>query len=93
MGQGLLGLARSLVRRDDLDEGVIDFEVKGLNGETGRIDLVDILNDKLVGRKQILRQEGRGRALMDESAYAAVEEAYGELHDELIRAASVLAPA
>jgi hypothetical protein len=93
LGEGLLGLARSLVRRDDLNEGVIDFEVKGLNGETGRVDLVDILNDKLVGRKQILRQDGRGRALNDASAYSAVEEAYGELHDELIRAASVWAPA
>ncbi len=88
----MLDLARSLSRRDDLREGVVQFEVTGLNGETGTIDLVDVLSDKLVARRQIVRQAGRGRGLDDASAYAAIDDAHRELEEELVRAASVWAP-
>lgn len=88
----LLDLARGLSRRDDLQEGALKFEVRGLNGETGRVDLVDVLSDKLVTRRRILRQSGRGRGLDDANAYAAIDDAYGELEDELLTAASVWAP-
>lgn len=92
ISHSLLDLARRLSRRDDLQEGVVKFEVGGLNGETGRVDLVDVLSDKLVTRRRILRQSGRGRGLDDDDAYAAIEDAYHELEDELLRAASVWAP-
>lgn len=89
LGDDLLGVARRLVRREELVEGMIDFEVKGLNGETGQIDLVDVLNDKLVSRKSILRSDSRSRALDDSSAYEAIESAFAELHDDLVTAASI----
>lgn len=42
-----------------------------------------MLSDKLIVRKQIIRQGERSRALDSTSAYAAIEAAFAEVRDEL----------
>ena len=86
----LLHAARYLVHRPDLRDETSKFEVKGVRRDTGAVELVDLLRDQLVAREAIVRQSERGRALRSESAYRAIERAYGELEDELVLAASVV---
>ena len=57
---------------------------------TGRIEALDLLSDKLIVRKQILREDESSRALNSEAAFGAIEEAYTELRPELLTASSVI---
>jgi hypothetical protein len=90
IGEGMLGVARRLARRPDLREGAINFEVRGFNGVTEHVELVDILSDRLIATRRILRESARSRALDRWATYAAIEDGYREMRDDLIRAASVL---
>lgn len=87
----VLGFVRTLLHRDDLQENAERFVVKGFDRDAERVEELDLLNDKLVTKKSIIRQNGRSRALNDASAYEAVEEAFNELRDELLQAAGVVA--
>jgi hypothetical protein len=86
----LLSAVRHLLQREDLRSEVSRFIVKGFNAATERVDLVDVLSDQLIVKKQIpLLEDTRTRALDPGSAYKAIEEAYGELEEQLITAAGV----
>lgn len=88
LAQRVLQTARQLAGRSDLRENAQEFTVKGLNGRTSSIEVVDVLRDQLIARKQIVKLEGRSRALDDEAAYRAIEEAYAELRQDLDAAAA-----
>lgn len=83
----LLRSVRQLARRGDLRENSSRFVVRGLNHETERVDAIDVLKDRLISVKSILREDERTRALSARSAYAAIEEAYGELREDVEQAA------
>jgi hypothetical protein len=86
----LLSAVKHLVRREDLRSEVSRFVVKGLNTATEQVDLVDVLSDLLIAKKQVsLLEDNRSRALNPMSAYNAIEEAYSELKDRLSVAAGV----
>ncbi|HVW79890.1 MAG TPA: hypothetical protein VHB69_02985 [Mycobacteriales bacterium] len=91
LGRRALEAVKQLAGRSDLQENVEEFQVKGPETETGGVLPIDLLSDELVVAKRILRVDGRTRALRDVEAYAAIEEAYTELKDELDQAASVSA--
>ncbi len=88
LGDSLMGFVRRMVGRDDLHENAMQFTMSGLDTETQRSATLDLLSDKLVSTKRIIKQSQRSRALDTESAYAAVQEAYNELHDQLQAAAA-----
>jgi hypothetical protein len=75
--------------RGDLRDNASQFNVKGFNVETERIEELDILKDLLVSSKQIIRIDETSRAVNPADAYRAVEEAYEELRADLVRAAAV----
>lgn len=81
---------RNLAQRHDLHDNVLCFDVKGLDGESGRIELVDMLSDQLVVKKKIILHDGHTGSLDRASAYEAIEEAYAEVKDELISATEAL---
>jgi hypothetical protein len=91
LARRLLGAVRRLAALGDLRDEVGQFAVKGLNGQTGQVDLVDVLSDQLVARAQIICQDGQARALNSASAYAAIERAYADLRPQLRLAAGVSA--
>jgi hypothetical protein len=90
IAEGMLGVARRLAGRDDLREGAINFEVRGFNAETEHVELVDILSDRLIATRRILREGTRSRALDRWATYAAIEDGYTEMRNDLITAASAL---
>lgn len=85
----ILKTIKKLSLFNDIQSEARQFTIKGLNGETGNIDSIDLLNDQLIAKKKILCVDERSRALDSLSAFAAIEEAYEELKDELIVAAGV----
>jgi hypothetical protein len=85
----LLSTVRWLGQRRDLREEASRFIVKGFDGHADRVDAIDILKDQLISRKRIVLENERTRALVSESAYTAIEQAYSELRSELLVAAGV----
>jgi hypothetical protein len=87
--QRLLGMVRRLAALPDLRTEATHFSIKGLNGQTNQIDVVDLLSDQIATRAEILCQERQTRAVNSASAYAAIERAYAELRPQLLIAAGV----
>lgn len=85
----VLEFANSVASRDDLQENATKFTVKGVNVETGRVDTLDLLEDRLVSKRQMIGVGGNSRAIKADSAYGAIEDAYEDLRDELELAASI----
>lgn len=90
LGQGILRHIKQLAGLDGLEEGATAFKVKGRNPESGGEEIIDVLSDKLLSKKKILKQNERARSLDPTSAFSAIEEAYKELRDELERAPDLL---
>lgn len=80
---------KALARRRDLRENAERFQVKGKHDETNRVEIIDLLRDQLIARKQVLRLGERSRAVDADSAFSAIRAAYEELADNLRHAAGV----
>lgn len=78
----------SMAQRDGIHENATRFVVKGV-GPDGNVTELDLLEDRLVSRKKMLTTGKSSRAVKESSAYAAIEEAYAELKDELKLAAGI----
>ncbi len=87
--QRLIRPLKALARRRDLRENVEKFQVKGKHDETNRVEIIDLLRDQLIARKQVLRLGERSRAVDAHSAFQAIQLAHEELADELRIAAGV----
>jgi hypothetical protein len=85
----VIRLIRDLLGREDLRQNVLSLSVKGLDNHTGRIEQLDLLKDHLIAHKKIIRQDARTRAVDDEATYTAIEEAYDDLRDDVMLAASL----
>lgn len=85
----LLLSARRLVKRQDLHDGASRFIIKGFDEGTGRVEQLDLLNDKLIAKKRIIRLDKRTRALDPDSAYTAIQKSYEELYVQLMIAAGI----
>ena len=85
----LLGPIRSLVIREDLRDNVSKFQVKGRHSVTDKVETIDLLRDKLVLSRKMLRLGDRSRALDPSSAFDAIRSAYDELKDKLEVSASI----
>lgn len=87
----ILDAIRQLAPRDDLRQNAQRFTVRGLNGERQSIEEIDVLRDQLIARRQVVRLDDRSRAVRDDAAYGAIEDAYAELRTDLERAAAAAA--
>lgn len=67
----------------------LKLEVGGTNRETNRLDVVDLLSEKLISKKQIKLANSRDRILDKGATFDAIEEAYEELKDQLVDAAGL----
>jgi hypothetical protein len=90
LSKNLLTVAKQLFSRQDLRNGASRFIVTGYDGSTGRTEQLDLLNDKLIAKKEIvLLLEGRTWALDSNSAYAAIQASYDELYEQIKDAAGI----
>lgn len=86
----ILDFARSLGRDEDFLRSATKFKAKGTD-EHGNIEEIDLLNEQLVARKKMIKEDPHSRALVKESVYEAIEESYEELKEKITRAASIYA--
>lgn len=89
LDSGILRLLQRLAPRADLRENARTLKATVIDQETGRAEEIDLLRDELISQKKILRLHDRTRVLLRSDAYAKIEEAYAERHDDLAAAASV----
>jgi hypothetical protein len=89
LGNRMLQLTRRLARRQDIGEVASMFSVDVQWMENGASETVNLLDDRLVATRPVARSAGRGRAVDTQSAYAAIESAYGDLEEDLLEAASI----
>lgn len=89
LSQDLVSSALRIMGLPGAREGVSRFVIKGRDEATGQVEEVDVLSDKLISVKKIVRQGSQSRALDSASAYQAIEEAFSELRPELIQALGV----
>ncbi len=81
-------IARSLIRKRALREGGAKVSAEAVNDNNERIKL-DLLSDKLIAKRRILRQDNRTRALNRSATYEAIKSAYRALKSEFPRASTV----
>ena len=81
----LRGAPKTLARDRELRENAQRFQHDG----TGRVEIIDLLHDQLISRKQVLRIGARSRAIKADSAFEAISAAHDELGEYLRRAASL----
>jgi hypothetical protein len=89
LSRRVAGFVRRLAQRTDTRTEMSEFIVRGLDTQTGQVEVIDALNDHLIVKKQIIRESRRSRALDSSAAYTAIEQAYEELSEELEAAAAV----
>lgn len=89
IGDRILGFVRRAARHPRIREEATEFKVRGFDSSIGRPSVIDVLSDRLVTQKRMIRQDVRSRAVIAESAYTAIQEAYSELREELAAAISV----
>ena len=79
---------KGIVGLDRWREEVKTLKVKGYDETINKENTFDILSDRFVQSKGMIKQTPQGRAATPESAYQAINEAYTELRQELVSAAS-----
>lgn len=88
LGSKLINVAKTLITFKDMSNDVISGEIKG-RSDTGKMEVVDLLNAKLVAEKSIPRRGGRTSAPHKDFVYAAIEEAYNDFKDQFPSAVGV----
>jgi len=83
LADGLLDATLKLSKQRDIQYESMKFVVSGYDEEKQKIVSLDLLSDKLIVKKSILRVERRSKALNPKSAYNAIIAAYDELKDEI----------
>ena len=87
--KGLKAKILRLVGLNNLNESTQSFVVAGPSSETMKREEIDVLSDSLVALKRVKKVTVKGREVDSESAYLAIEEAYDDLHDQLVEAAAL----
>ncbi len=78
-----LNIARKLLGRNEFRENADRFQLRGKCVDTNRVETIDLLKDRLISTKRIVRMNERSRALNPESAFQAIREAYQELREDI----------
>jgi hypothetical protein len=64
--------------------------IRGYNEDKKRDDTINLLSDKLIVKRSILRLDYKSRALNSKAAFDAIIDAYEEIKDELLVAPSAI---
>ncbi|WP_146081601.1 hypothetical protein [Clavibacter michiganensis] len=78
LGKKILKGVKSLAARSELSENVVTFQTRGVNSETGKVETLDLLQDKLIFNRRIVTLGENTRAVDPHATFAAIQEAYQE---------------
>lgn len=88
LGTKVRDVAKRLLALRDTNNDVIKGEIKGYD-ESGELEVIDLLNAKLVVEKNIPRSKTRTNVPQSPLVYAAIEEAYNDMKDKIKSALGV----
>jgi len=71
------------ISRLDVRESIDALQIRGVDRETGRTQEFDLLQEFLVSKKKVARQDDIHRSVSTPAMYSAIEEAYHELRSEI----------
>ena len=86
----LKGPIMSLLKMPGFQAHAERFQIRGLCLDTGRVETLDLLSDRLVSTKRIVKINKRSRALDPASAFDAIRDAYHDLQPLLERSVSIV---
>jgi hypothetical protein len=89
LASGFMDSVKRLTGLPGLREQAKTFTVAGEEEGTGKQRVIDLLSDQLIAKKAILKADPKSRAVKSDSAFEAIEEAYAELRDQLVRVPGV----
>jgi hypothetical protein len=89
LSRQLINAARSLLSLSDITTEASKFKIAGHRSDIGRTDTIDLLNEQLIAKADVVRQSRRGRAVDSKSVYEAIHRAYTELRPRLEQAAGI----
>lgn len=87
--QKLKDAVKFVIRNPRVHQEAQKLVARGLNTETGESEKIDLLEDKLIVVKTVAKQMARGRLISSDSMYQAIETAYAEVKDELLKASGI----
>lgn len=89
LSERVLEFTKKLLKMPELQRDVKKLTVKGYSSKKQENVILDLLSDRFVVKKSILKMDSRSRALNSDAAYRAIISAYKELKDEIIESASI----
>jgi len=90
LAERLLSALKMLSKRPEIRDEAEKFIVTGYNDERQSFVELNLLSDKLVISRQILKLDPRSRALNPRSAFDAIISAYNEVKDEIRESPSIV---
>ena len=89
MGPKLMEFVRTLAGLPQTTEGVGIFKVHGKDDRTNQVRWFDLLEDKFVAVRKVVKEGTKHRVINSESMFAEIEAAYQDLRPQLERATSI----
>jgi hypothetical protein len=89
LSQRALGWVQSIAGMPRTKEGAETFVVRGKDGHTDHVETFDLLRDKLVSSRQVVRQHSRHRGVDPDAMLDEIARAYVELEPAIARAAGL----
>ena len=83
LDNNLLNTVKDLIRQSDVQFETSKFVIDGYSEEKEKATTLDLLSDKLLIKRAILKTGNRSRGLNPNSAFNAIISAYDEIKDEI----------
>ena len=78
-----------LVKSPEASTGIVEAKIRGLDSESGHVELIDMLNAQITAKVRVARAGPRTSAPNSEALYAAIEAAYDRNKPKLLLAAGL----
>jgi hypothetical protein len=89
LSKTLLGKVMNLMKNPDVNQELTKFIIKGFDESVTQNIELDLLNDKIIAKKQILKLDDRTKTLDWNSAYEAIISSYYELKEKMELAGTI----
>jgi hypothetical protein len=89
LNMSLIDTAIKIIRHPYVRHDAKTFKIAGYSQEKQDTVELDLLSDKLVVKKSIVRADRRSRAVSKTSAYNAIISAYNEIRQDIAEAVSI----
>lgn len=71
------------LQRPEVRESIHKLKIRGTNIDTGKIEFFDLLQDYILSKKDVIKQDDTHRSVNTEAMYGAIREAHNNLRSEI----------